>query len=62
MQSAVLLKCYNKGYLLQLIYQPFMRKNMSAKQELTLHSSQGTLPGVATSLHEGEGLKVSGLE
>lgn len=51
MQSAVLLKCYNKVYSLQLIHHPFIRKNMSTEQQLTLHSSQGTLPVVTTSLH-----------
>lgn len=51
MQIAVLLKSYNKGFLVQLMYRPFMRKNMSTEQQLTLHSSQGTLTGVTTSPH-----------
>lgn len=51
MLSAVLVKSYSKGYLVQLIHHPFMRKNMSTEQQLTLHCSQGTLTGVTTSPH-----------
>lgn len=48
-ECKVLLKSYDKDYLVQLIHHLFMRKNMSTEEQFTLHSSLGTLIGVRTS-------------
>lgn len=60
MLIAVVLKSYSEGYFLQLIHNCFMRKNISTEQQLTLHSSQGTLTGVTTSPHtaRAKGLRI----